>query len=125
MRNKIALAGSDRRRSKRWRAYVPVFVYGHAADRQPFHEAAYSANVSALGARLIMEASVRPGQTLLLTNKVTQVEQPCRVAYVDSHDAQSVKVAVEFLRPAPDFWRIVSKPPRNRFSFTPGGGQPR
>jgi hypothetical protein len=104
----VALNQEERRRSVRWRAYVPVFVYGHAADRQPFHEEAYSADVSAVGARLIMGATVRPGQTLLLTNKVTQAERHCRVAYVADHDAQSIKVAVEFIEPAPDFWRIVS-----------------
>jgi hypothetical protein len=101
-------AQAERRRSARWTAHVPVFVYGHTAGSQPFHEEAYSADVSAVGARLIMAATVRPGQTLLLTNKVTQAEQECRVAYVADHDAQSLKVAVQFQKPAPDFWRIVA-----------------
>ena len=30
----------DRRRSARWAAHVPVFVYGHTAGWQPFHEEA-------------------------------------------------------------------------------------
>jgi hypothetical protein len=115
-------AHAERRRSARWTAYIPVFVYGHTPGLQPFHEEAYSADVSAMGARLIMAATVRPGQTLLLTNKVTQAEQECRVAYVADHDTQSLKVAVQFLKPAPDFWRIVPTPHRGGPSFPPDGG---
>ena len=100
-------------------------MYGHTPGWQPFHEEAYSADVSATGARLIMASTVRPGQTLLLTNKVTQAEQECRVAYVADHDAQSVKVAVQFVKPAPDFWRIVTMPRRSRSSSPPGGNSQR
>ena len=98
---------------------MPVFVYGHTSGRIPFHEEAYSANVSALGARLIMTATVRPGQTLLLTNKVTQAEQECRVAYVTGRDPQTVEVAVEFSTPVPDFWRITAPPRRAEPAASP------
>jgi len=101
---------SDRRRSKRWSAHVPLFVYGHPTGRQPFYEEAYSTNVSALGARLIMMATVQPGQTLLLVNNVSQAEQECRVAYVGGRDPQTVEVAVEFSQPVEDFWSITAKP---------------
>ncbi|HEY1866377.1 MAG TPA: PilZ domain-containing protein [Candidatus Acidoferrales bacterium] len=97
---------TERRRCPRWIANVPVFVYGHNASRQPFHEEAYSANVSEAGALLVMKATVRPGQTLLVTNKLTQEEQECRVAYVSSRDPENVDVAVEFDGPTPDFWRL-------------------
>jgi hypothetical protein len=97
---------TERRRCPRWIANVPVFVYGHNASRQPFHEEAYSANVSEAGALLVMKATVRPGQTLLVTNKLTQEEQECRVAYVSSRDPENVDVAVEFDGPTPDFWRV-------------------
>jgi hypothetical protein len=89
---------------------VPIFVYGHLPGQTPFHEEAYSTNVSALGARLVMVATVRPGQTLLLTNKFTQAEQECRVAYVGGRDPHTLEVAVEFPQEAPDFWRITSAP---------------
>jgi hypothetical protein len=89
---------------------VPLFIYGHATGRQPFHEEAYSTNVSALGAKLIMMAAVEPGQTLLLVNNVSQAEQECRVAYVGGRDPQNVEVAVEFSQPVEDFWSITAKP---------------
>ena len=111
---------AERRRSARWKAYVPVFVYGHTYGLTPFHEQAYSTSVSAMGARLIMTAKVRPGQTLLLTNKVTEAKERCRVAYVTAHDAQNLAVAVEFLQPAPNFWR-VTRPRQEDRSFPPTG----
>ena len=101
----------ERRRSPRRKAHVPVFIYGHNPARQPFHEEAYSAVVSELGALLVMTSTVRPGQTLLLTNKVTQAEQKCTVAYVGGHDPQSIEVAVEFPHRVPDFWRLTARSP--------------
>jgi hypothetical protein len=100
----------ERRRSPRRKATVPVFVYGHNPAQQPFHEEAYSAVISELGGLLVMSSTVRPGQVLLLTNKVTQREQECRVAYVGGHDPQSLEVAVEFPSVAPDFWRLTAQP---------------
>lgn len=112
----------ERRRSPRRKATVPVFVYGHNPAQQPFHEEAYSAVISELGGLLVMRATVRPGQALLLTNKVTQKEQECRVAYVGGHDPQSVEVAVEFPIVAPDFWRLTA-PPRSATSLPSSGNE--
>lgn len=109
-----AVEQPERRRSARWSAHVPVFIYGHASGRQPFHEEAYSTNVSATGGRLVMMATVRPGQPLLLVNKVSQAEQECRVAYVGGRDPQTVEVAVEFSQPVEDFWRVTPKPEANQ-----------
>jgi hypothetical protein len=100
----------ERRRSPRRKASVPVFVYGHNPAQQPFHEEAYSAVISELGGLLVMRSPVHAGQALLLTNKVTQKEQECRVAYVGGNDPQSVEVAVEFPIFAPDFWRLTALP---------------
>jgi hypothetical protein len=100
----------ERRRSPRRKASVPIYVYGHNPAQQPFHEEAYSAVISELGGLLVMRSTVHPGQSLLLTNKVTQKEQECRVAYVGGLDPQSVQVAVEFPIFAPDFWRLTAQP---------------
>ena len=110
----------ERRRSPRRKASVPVFVYGHNPAQQPFHEEADSAVISELGGLLVMRSTVHPGQSLLLTNKVTQKEQECRVAYVGGHDPQSVEVAVEFPIFAPDFWRLTALAPLGRFAPSPG-----
>ena len=103
---------AERRRSPRWKAYVPVFVYGHTDDDGPFHEEAYSAVVSDHGALLIVTTTVPVGERLLLTNKVTHVEQECRVVSVGGREGPSLEIAVEFTRPAPQLWRITAGPGR-------------
>jgi hypothetical protein len=110
-----ALARSERCRAARWKAHVPVFVYGHSASLAPFHEDAYSTVVSDCGALLIMTTAVPIGEKLLLTNKVTQDEQECRVAGIGRRDGPSIKVAVEFIAPASQFWRLMA-PPRHAAS---------
>jgi len=98
----------ERRRSSRWSARLIVFVHGYAYNSRPFHEKTSSLNVSAVGARLSMLATVRPGQSLLLINNVTQLEQECCVAYVARGELRRIEVAVEFLKPKPNFWHILA-----------------
>jgi hypothetical protein len=109
---------AERRRSPRWNAHVPVFVYGHSSGRAPFHEEAYSAVVSDRGALLIMTTTVPVGEKLLLTNKVTQTEQECRVAGIGKRDGPSVEIAVEFSAADPQFWRVTA-PPLHAASVSP------
>lgn len=103
---------AERRRSPRWNAHVPVFVYGHAGAgaQQPFHEEAYSAVVSDRGALLIMTTEVPVGQKLLLTNKATELEQQCHVVRVGRRNGPSIAIGVEFDAAAPLFWRITAAP---------------
>jgi len=98
---------AERRRSPRWKAHIPVFVYGYGPAAQPFHEQAYSAVVSETGGLLVMTESVGADQPLLVTNKFTGEEQECRVARVGGHDAGSLAVAVEFAQPESAFWRVT------------------
>jgi hypothetical protein len=100
---------SQRRRSDRWKAFIPVFVYGHGSGLEPFHEEAYSAVVSETGGLLVMTARVRLGQLLLITNRATQEERQCRVAYVGPRDSDQRAVAVEFIEPTAKFWRLTAR----------------
>lgn len=99
---------SERRRSPRWRAYVPVFVYGQIGGDSPFCEQAYSTVVNDRGALLTMTTAVPPGERLLLTNKVSQAEQECRVVRAGCRDGLSISIAVEFTGPAQQFWRLTA-----------------
>jgi len=101
---------AERRRSVRWNAHVPVFVYGHPTGQAPFHEEAYSAVVSDCGALLVMTTAVPVGEKLLLTNSVSQAGQECRVVQVGPRDGPSVEVAVEFTEAAPHFWHVTAQP---------------
>src|SRR5579859_4012607 len=72
----------DRRRSRRWALDISVYVYGHGPGKEPFHEEAHTLTVNANGALLLLSVSVRKGQMLLLTNRLTQREQNCRVVFL-------------------------------------------
>ena len=97
---------SDRRRSRRWAVDLPVFVYGHSAAREPFHEEAHTVDVSANGGLLMLAADVRAGEKLLLINKSTQAEQECRVVYLGDRLTHSTAVAIEFGDANAPFWEL-------------------
>ena len=66
--------------------------------------------VSDRGALLLMATTVPVGETLLLTNAATQMEQECRVVSVRCPDGSQVEVAVEFTAETRDFWLAGAGP---------------
>jgi hypothetical protein len=95
---------AERRRSPRVLADVPLVIRGESAEKQPFHEETFTISVSAYGALVILAAKVALGQTLVLMNPETRVEREGRVARFGSPYGGLAQVAVEFARPAPEFW---------------------
>jgi len=87
-----------------------VYVYGHDLGKDPFHEEAHTLNVSASGALLLLSVPVRKGQTLLLTNQLTQKEQDCRVVYLGARHSRTVEAGVEFPQTNPEFWQLHEQP---------------
>src|SRR6202162_2974452 len=105
---------SDRRRSPRCALDVSVYVYGHGPGKEPFHEEAHTLNVNANGALLLLSVPVQKGQTLLLTNQLTQREQDCRVVFLGTRHSRTVETGVAFPRTNLDFWQIHSPPEDDR-----------
>jgi hypothetical protein len=101
---------SDRRRSRRWARDISVYVYGHGPGKDPFHEEAHTLSVNANGALLLLSVPVQMGQTLLLTNQLTQQEQDCRVVFLGTKHSRTVETGVAFPRTNPDFWQTHSSP---------------
>jgi len=97
---------SDRRRSRRWRFDISVYVYGHEPEKEPFHEEVHTLNVNANGALLLLSVPVQKGQTLLLTNLLTQQEQDCRVVFLGTRHSRTVETGVAFPRTNPAFWQL-------------------
>src|ERR1700693_4617552 len=93
----------DRRRSRRWPLDIPVYVYGHGQEKEPFHEEAHTLHVNANGALLLLSVPVRKGQKLLLTNTLTQKEQDCRVVYLGARRSRTVEVGGAFPLTNPGF----------------------
>ncbi len=108
----------SRRRSQRLFLQVPVTVR-READSGGFTEETVTMVVNAHGALVAVAAAVQLGETLLIKNKVTGEEQPCRVAYLASPVSGKVQVGLEFIQSAPLFWRI-SFPPDDWSPTTPG-----
>ena len=102
----------ERRRSPRWSAHIPVFIYGHTGSGDPFHEEAYSSVVNDDGALLVMTVAVAVGERLLLINRITQIEQECLVVRIGHRVGPNINVAVELTAHAEHFWRITPGPQR-------------
>ncbi len=94
------------RASKRISLHVPVLVYGWSKDEGSFHEETETLLVNASGCLLAPNSRVGLGDTIFITNKATQQEQECRVAYVERDVHGKLRVGAAFSRPAPHFWRI-------------------
>jgi hypothetical protein len=52
---------------------------------------------------------VERGQSLLVTNRATDEEKACRVAYIGERGPQEGVVAIEFAEPAVGFWRLTKR----------------
>jgi hypothetical protein len=100
----------DRRRSRRWSMDISVYVYGHGPEKEPFHEEAHTLNVNANGALLLLSVPVYKGQTLLLTNQMTQQEQDCRVVFLGTKHSRTVETGIAFPRPNSEFWQLRASP---------------
>jgi|SRR5450631_1030156 methionine aminopeptidase len=100
----------DRRRSRRWTFDIPVYVYGHGIGRETFHEEAHTLNVNENGALLLLSVPVRKGQTILLTNQITQQEMGCRVVRLGKQYSRTIETGVAFTEANPDFWKVRPLP---------------
>lgn len=100
----------DRRRSRRLALDISVYVYGYGPEKDPFHEEAHTLNVNANGALLLLSVPVQKGQTLLLTNQLTQQEQDCRVVFLGTKHSRTVETGVAFPRKNFEFWQTHSTP---------------
>jgi len=83
---------------------VPIFVYGHTANHEPFHEETNTLRVNCFGGLLILRSSVVYGQRLLVTNKATRRERGCRVVYLGPRTAERQGVGIAFPEANQDFW---------------------
>jgi hypothetical protein len=99
---------AERRRSNRLGLRVPVVVFGYRTDGVFFHEDTMTQQGNAHGGLLCLAASVKTGQSLWLTNKLTLDQKECHVVRLGSSGPEKTDVGFEFARPAPDFWRAES-----------------
>lgn len=89
---------------------VPVIVSGESPDHRAFHEETFTVTVSAHGALMMLATKVRLGQKLVVENPANEDKREGRVAYLGTPHAGLSQVAVEFVRPSPEFWPVSSPP---------------
>ena len=75
-----------------------------------FYERSQTLVVNAHGALMALAEKVTPKRRLLMQNIHTGEQKECRVVYIEKVPMGPSKVAVEFTRPAPSFWRIAYPP---------------
>jgi hypothetical protein len=100
----------NRRRSRRRPLDIAVYVYGYGPETEPFHEEAHTLKVNANGALLLLSVPVEKGQTLLLTNQLTEQEQDCRVVFLGARYSRTVEAGVAFPQTNPAFWQLHPPP---------------
>jgi hypothetical protein len=83
---------------------IPLFVYGHSADGQPFYQETSTIALNVHGGSMRLEASVQLGQRLLVTNPENEHVQPCIVVFVGARLNGGVNVAFSFIAAIPSFW---------------------
>ena len=100
-----AIGSSERRMTRRIFADIPLFVYGHTPDGNPFYEQTCTIVINGNGGLISMTSSVQTGQILVLTNEGNGQTQQCVVVSVQTQQTQSSYIAVKFPSPTPQFWR--------------------
>jgi hypothetical protein len=94
----------EHRKTKRSQPRVSLLVYGSDVDKHPFHEETDPLNANEEGCLLLLETPIVRGQRLFVVNLRNQDERECRVVRLGKPLRGKRQVAVEFLRPAPEFW---------------------
>lgn len=100
----------NRRRSQRVLLRLPILIVARGADNRHESENAFTINVSAHGALLLLSMRVSLNQKILIRHIETLEEQFVRVIHVTPAAEGKSEVGVDFLKPAPKFWRISFPP---------------
>ena len=98
------------RRSQRIELSVPVVLHRPQKEVPQFYEKTQTLVVNAHGALMGLAEKVAPNQRLLVQNVDSGEEKECHVVFVRKERTGPTKVAVEFTKPAPSFWRIAYPP---------------
>lgn len=100
----------NRRRSERVLLQIHVLVETELEVGTLVRLDAFTLVVNAHGGLLEMSLKVPPGQKLVLSNPAIGVQEACKVVRTKPTQDGFYAVAIEFDRPAPQFWPINFPP---------------
>jgi hypothetical protein len=106
----------SQRRSQRLLLRIHVVAERRAGQPDTKSEPTETLAVNAHGALILLTPPVEEIEQILIKNARTNEEQMCRVVYLGLTEAGRLQVGVEFITPAPNFWR-VSFPPEDWASY--------
>lgn len=98
------------RRSERIALNVPVVVYRVRGDGPQFSETTQTLVVSAHGALVSLTQLVVPRQKIHVQNQKSGEQLECRVVSVERAVTGPPRVAVEFTKASPGFWKLAFPP---------------
>jgi len=99
------LPPQNRRRSKRIRVRIPVLVRLQDSKKNSVEEKTHTVIINSHGALILLATKVNVQQIVRIENIQTKEELLCRVACLGSSFMGKTQVAIEFIMPAPKFWR--------------------
>ena len=102
------LLPQNRRRSKRYRARVPICIRFQDASKHSVSEQTHTVIVNEHGALLLLAAPVKVQQIIRLENLILGKELLCRVALIGPTFMGKTQIAVEFIMPMPGFWNLAT-----------------
>jgi len=101
---------TNQRRSQRVMLSVKILVGGDRPDGKKFSEEAETSVVNAHGALIFLAEPVKLGQSVSVRNVKSHQELHAEVVDVGVVHEGRFEVGIEFLEPAPRFWRIAFPP---------------
>jgi len=101
---------SNRRKSQRILMAIAVRVSGYDELGSSFKENTHTISISPQGALILISASVRMGQRLVLSNIRTKALVECTVAHKGGRQDGGLEVGVQFGLPSPKFWGVTFPP---------------
>jgi hypothetical protein len=113
---------APRRRSQRVMLSVRLLVSGNRPTGHAFSEEVSTVVVNAHGALILAAEPLHVSQLVIIKHLKSGEEQMCRVVQIETAEAGMSEVALEFLEPAPRFWR-VSFPPEDWSANSPEAKQ--
>jgi hypothetical protein len=104
--------GAETRRSGRVTLRVPLKIFEPGSNKRFLVEEASAVKVSLWGGLIALRTAVNQDQKLSVVNQATGETAESKVVYLGPIQLSGGLrlVAIEFLRPSPDFWGMVFPP---------------
>ncbi len=101
---------TNQRRSQRVMLSVKILIGGDRLNGKKFSEEAETSIVNAHGALILLAEQVTLGQSLSIHNIKSKQELLAEVVDIGALQDGKSEVGIEFLEPAPRFWRVAFPP---------------